>query len=147
MFTKKTNGSSDLLPGNNNGDVNRVRTWRLVDDLTLRVFEMANSLPHGERDCLSRQIRETAALCGAAVAEWAGGKKGREEYSTLKRSHSLMISLRYYIYLARRLNLIEQKQYAGLIQKHEAASSIIEAVISRCEDEKNVPGGEGARPL
>ncbi|MEW5806329.1 MAG: four helix bundle protein [Acidobacteriota bacterium] len=144
MFTKRIGGECDCNLKRGDGNTSRIKTWKLVDELTLKVFEAAKSLPHEERDCLSRQLRETAVLCGASASEWAGRKKDCDDFLTLKRLHTLMIYLRYYIYLARRLNLIEQKQYSSLIQKHEAASNIIEGIMERSEDKIIKKGEDGA---
>jgi four helix bundle protein len=126
---KKTNGDEDLLLGRFPVDNDRVRTWKLVDEMALRAFALANRLPQEEKDGLSRQIKRAAALCGASVAEWASRNKTDSDRSILRQSHSLMMHLRYYIYLARRLNLIEQKEYFLIIRKHEAASKNIEDLL------------------
>ena len=134
MFMKKTNGDEAFILDKFPVDNDRVRTWKLVDDLAIKVFALASRFPQEEKDGLSRQIKRTVALCGACIAEWASKNKDDKDSGALEHSHSLLMHLRYYIYLARRLNLIEQKEYLLIIRKHEAASKIIEEILAHARN-------------
>lgn len=106
--------------------VEKIKAWKLVDEMAVESFQLTNTFPE---NVLSKLIREIAACCGSCVAESAY-YQGRMEYiEGLKRSQALMMQLRYLIYLARRLLLIDQKKYARAIKKHEMAVRALQELV------------------
>ncbi len=131
MFLKRTNGDDAFITSRLPAEQERVRTWKIIDEFILKTFALASRFHQDEKDGLSRQIKKAAALCGARAAEWASKNGQDDDMSDLEHSQSIMIHLRYYIYLARRLNLIEQKDYFLVIRKHETALKTVMEVLDR----------------
>ncbi len=136
MFLKRTNGDDAFITCTLPAEQERVRAWKLIDDFILRTFALASRFPQDEKDSLCTQIKRAAAFCGACAAEWASKNGSDDDMSDLKHSHSLMMHLRYYIYLARRLNLIEQKDYFLVIRKYETASKTVMNILDRKSTEQ-----------
>lgn len=132
MITQITDGESDLKKLLKMYDpVEKIKAWRLVDDMAVEAFHLTSSFPE---DVLSKQIREVAASCGSHIAESANHRGSAEYINGLKRSQALMMQLRYLIYLSRRLLLIDQKRYARAIKKHEMASRAVQELIQLSEN-------------
>ncbi len=128
MITKITSGEDDLRKLLNSQDpVEKIKAWKLVDEMAVEAFHLTSSFPE---NVLSKQIREIAAFCGSHIAESANHQKYSEYIDSLKKSQSLMMQLRYLIYLARRLLLIDQRKYAKAIRKYESANKAVQELIN-----------------
>lgn len=113
--------------------VGKIKAWRLVDEMAVEAFHLTNTFPE---NVLSRQIREIAACCGCCVAESTYYQGKMEHIDGLRKSQALMMQLRYLIYLARRLLLIDQKKYARAIKKYEIASKALQELVDLSERKK-----------
>ncbi len=113
--------------------VGKIKAWRLVDEMAVEAFHLTNTFPE---NVLCRQIREIAACCGSCVAESTYYHGKIEHIDGLRRSQALMMQLRYLIYLARRLLLIDQKKYARAIKKYEIASEALQELVDLSERKK-----------
>jgi hypothetical protein len=134
MIMSKINGDDDLRRVWRSGHpVGKIKAWRLVDEMAVEAFQLTNAFPE---NVLCRQIREMAACCGSCVAESTYYQGRIEHLDGLRRSQALMMQLRYLIYLARRLLLIDQKKYARAIKKYEIASRALQELVDLSEKRK-----------
>ena len=98
----------------------RVRAWGLLDELVQEVYRATRMFPPEEREGLVRAIRQSAVAAAVRLASsetppGGGGPAG------LNRASARLSELRYYLYLARRLRLIESGTYRAVVARHERA--------------------------
>ncbi len=127
MIMNRVDGEDDLRRAwSVNDPVGKIKAWRLVDEMAVEAFQLTNAFPE---NVLSKQIREIAACCGSCVAESTYYQGRTEHLDGLRKSQALMMQLRYLIYLARRLLLIDQKRYIRAIKKYETASKALQELV------------------
>src|ERR1043166_4470970 len=98
----------------------RLRAWTAVDELVLDICTMTKSLAaHGHEDvpatlrglAIKSALRTTLAVQG----------RGSEYGTSLRAALTALGELRYFLYLARRLGLIEARRYRAACVRHERA--------------------------
>jgi four helix bundle protein len=108
-----------------------VRGWSLLDELVLEVHALSARFPEEERAGLGRTLR-SAAVASAAIL-MRGTLAGEPE---LRRAAGLSLrslaSLRYQLYLARRLNLMDTRRYRAVCMRHDRT---VAALTELCESE------------
>ena len=108
----------------------RVRAFRATDAFVVETYREASGLKGKNGEQIGREIRAVVMRCGGAlVAASLAGAGGPAERSLLETARASLAEGRYYLYLARRLGLVDQRRYRGLIARHEAAARELEAVL------------------
>jgi len=109
----------------------RLGAFRAADAFAQEAFRAARGLSRREGEDLAREIRRTAALSvGAVVAAGAvpaGGARARE---LLQTARSGLIEGRYYLYLARRLGLLDLRRYRAVATRQDAALREVETAFA-----------------
>jgi len=101
-----------------------VRGWTLLDDLVVEVHVLTARFPATERDMLGRSLRAVAVqtalelLAAASIPAEAGRAR-------VDRARRRLGSLRYHIYLARRLNLMDLRRYRALCARYDKADQTL----------------------
>ena len=110
----------------------RLGAFRAADAFAQEAFRAARSLGRREGEDLAREIRRTAALSvGAVVAASANRAGGTREQELLQTARSGLIEGRYYLYLARRLGLLDLRRYRAVAARQDAALKEVETAFTR----------------
>ena len=109
----------------------KLRAFRATDEFTLEAFRAARRLKTGDGEGLAQEIRRTAAQSGGAVVAATSSPPGGEvERRFLETARHGLVEGRYYLYLARRLGLLDLRRYRGLAARQDAALKEVEALLS-----------------
>ena len=109
----------------------RLRTFRAADAFTLEAFRAARQLRSQDGENLAREIRRTAARSGGAVVAASASRPGGEaERRCLESARAGLLEGRYYLYLARRLGLLDLRRYRGLAAAQDSALREVEAMLA-----------------
>jgi hypothetical protein len=108
----------------------RVKAFRATDAFVLEAYREAASLRGALGVEIGREIRAVVVRCGGALVAASAATSGRPAERRLLESARLSLAEgRYYLYLARRVGLLDQRRYRGLIVRHEAALRELDAAL------------------
>ncbi len=108
----------------------RLRAFRAADAFAVEVFRVAVAHPGPALSGLIEAIRRVALRSGGAlVAAAANAPGGAAERRLLERAKDELVEGRFYLYLARRLGLLDVKRYRGLTTRQDAALREVEALL------------------
>jgi four helix bundle protein len=103
----------------------RLRAWSHLDELVQEVYRVTRLFPAEEREGLVRAIRQSAVAAAVRLAAIEpGGRAGPG--AALGRALARLSELRYYLYLARRLRLMETGSYRAVVARHDRAARLLE---------------------
>ena len=112
------------------GAQQRVRAFRATDAFVLEAYREAASLRGSLGAEIGREIRTVVVRCGGALVAASAAESGLPAERRLLESARLSLAEgRYYLYLARRVGLLDQRRYRGLMARHEAALRELEAAL------------------
>ena len=108
----------------------RVRAFKATDAFVIEAYRITTVLEGPSGRDLAREIRRIVTRCGGAlVAASAPGASPDGELRGLEAAGRSLAEGRYYLYLARRLGLIDVTRYRALMARHDAASRELEHAI------------------
>jgi len=117
----------------------RLRAFRATDAFALEVYRVARTLRVSDHGELVDEMRRTAVRSGGApVAASASPPGGLDERRLLERARRVLIESRYYIYLARRIGILDVKLYRGLTGRQDIALRELDGLLT--------PGRVAPRP-
>ncbi len=101
----------------------RLAAFRAMDAFALEAYRASRELAVRSGDeFLAREIRRAAARSGGALVGATAASPGSPiEQRCLERARSGLVEGRYYVFLARRLGLLDARDYRGLTARHDAA--------------------------
>ena len=109
----------------------RVLAFKATDAFAVEAFRVSGSLRRTANSELLDEIRRVAIRSGGAlVAASASTPGGESERRHLCRARDDLLEGRYYLYLARRLGLLDLKRYRGLTVRQDVALRELEVVLS-----------------
>ena len=109
--------------------LSKVRAFKATDAFVLEAYRDVAGLRGRPGEELARELRTVVVRCGAAlVAASAAGGGGSSEQGWVASARSFLAESRYYLYRARRLGLIDQRRYRGLVVRHDAALRELDAL-------------------
>ena len=103
-----------------------VRAFRAVDEFAVEGFRAARTFGDREGDAVALELRRSLARCGGAIVAATVTAAGEQE-RRLDEARVALYESRYYLYLARRLGLLDLRQYRALSVRHDAAVREIES--------------------
>jgi four helix bundle protein len=110
----------------------RLRAFRAADAFAVEAYRVSVALPAAGARGLIDSIRQIALRSGSALAAAAASSPGAaEERRLVEQARNGLLEGRYYLYLARRLGLLDTKRYRGLTLRHDAAMREIDALLHR----------------
>jgi len=110
----------------------RIRAFKATEAFTVEAYRVSATLTRNGSAGLIEAIREVAVRSGGAlVAATASPAGGSAERRLLERARERMIEVRYYLYLARRLGMLDVKRYRGLTLRQDAALREMERLLSQ----------------
>jgi four helix bundle protein len=108
----------------------RVRAFKATDAFVIEAYRITTVLDGPSGRDLAREIRRIVTRCGGAlVAASAPGTRPDDELRGLEAAGRSLAEGRYYLYLARRLGLIDVTRYRALMSRHDAATRELEHAI------------------
>lgn len=108
----------------------RLRVFKATDAFAVDAYAATRNFKRGRRSGLASEIRRTAiASGGAIVAASASEPGGEQELGHMRRARSALIEGRYYLYLARRFGMLEQKLYRVLASRQDTALRELEGLL------------------
>jgi four helix bundle protein len=118
----------------------RLRAFRAADAFTLEAVRLARQLGRRNGDGLADEIRRTAVLSGGAVVAASASRAGGPvERRCLETARVGLLEGRYYLYLARRLGLVDLRRYRQLASSQDAVLREVEALLTAGEPETPGP--------
>jgi hypothetical protein len=110
----------------------RLRAFRATDAFAVEAYRVTRTLGPLAGDGLAGEIRRTAMRCGGAIVAATANEPGStEERRQLDLARAIMTEGRYYLYLARRLGLLDLKVYRGLTLRQDAALRELDVLLRR----------------
>ena len=108
----------------------RVRAFKATDAFVIEAYRITAALEGPSGRDLAREIRRIVTRCGGAlVAASAPGSGANGDLRGLEAAGRSLAEGRYYLYLARRLGLIDLSRYRALMSRHDAAARELEHAI------------------
>src|SRR5437867_379211 len=108
----------------------KLRAWTLADELVLEICSMTRKSPAGEPQDLPLALRATAMRSAIRVVQGVHGS-GKDFEVCLRSALGSLAELRYYLYLARRLNLIDLRRYRIVCQRHERVQKYLKELLAQ----------------
>ncbi|ANM28987.1 hypothetical protein ABI59_04295 [Acidobacteria bacterium Mor1] len=110
----------------------RLKAFRAVDAFAIEAFRAARRLRGEDWRDLSREIRRTVARGGGALVAASAGDEGPgQERKRLDAARAYLAESRYYLYLARRLGVLDVRGYRTLCSRHDSAAREIELLLGQ----------------
>ena len=107
-----------------------VRAFKATDAFTIETYRIARTLAVSGHGGLVRDIRRSAVRSGAAlVAASTSPPGGTAERRLLERARSDLAEARYYLYLARRVGLLDLRRYRGLTTRQDVALKELDMLL------------------
>lgn len=104
-------------------DETRLRAFKATDAFVVEAFRLTATFEGAAGRDLGREIREAAGRCGGALVAASVASAGDpSERRCLALARERLAEGRYYLYLARRLGLIDVARYRTLMTRHDAAT-------------------------
>ena len=107
-----------------------LKVWSLVDELVLEVHALTARFPADERNGLGRTLRDSALAAAGALMRGASGGDIRL-CDGVGSALEQLAPLRYQIYLARRLNLLDIRRYRAACLRHDKAVAALKELQER----------------
>jgi four helix bundle protein len=102
----------------------RLRAWSLVDELVLEVYAMTRRLPEGAPEDLAAALRSAALRSALQIVRGAHGDSV-DFAAALGSAEGSLAELRYYLYLARRLGVIDLRRYRIACGRHDRVNRFL----------------------
>jgi hypothetical protein len=118
----------------------RVRAFKATDAFAVEAYRVSAALRTTAPQGLIEAIRRLALRSGGALVAASTHPPGAPgERLLLERARSELIEGRYYLYLARRLGMLDFKRYRGLTARQDAALRELDVLL-------NAPASGSDRP-
>lgn len=102
----------------------KVRAWAMVDELVLDVYAMTRKIPSEEPTELPAALRAAALRSAVRIVQGLHGR-GADFVIGLQASLGSLAELRYCLYLAKRLGLIDLRRYRAVCARLEKAQKLL----------------------
>ncbi len=113
-------------------DFTKIEAWKLVDDLTVAIYERTRTFPREEVYGLTSQLRRASYSVPANIVEGSSRESKRDYLHFLYIARGSLSETQYFIHLARRLrypaNEEADKMHAQIKQAFGCLHGLIQAV-------------------
>jgi len=121
------------------GGNRRVRAFRATDAFALETYRVSRFLDSKTHRSLVDEIRRAVVRSGGAlVAASAADPGGADERRYLERARRGLLEGRYYIYIARRIGLLDLKRYRSLTVRQDVALRELDELLGPRTSEEAV---------
>ena len=121
----------------------KLRAWTLVDELVLEIYGMTRRIPAEGPADLPAAMRGSVVRSALRIVQGVHGR-GSDFDESLHAALGSLAELRYYLYLARRLGLIDLRRYRASCAQHERVQKFLRALLPEAAARSApapVPGG------
>src|ERR1051325_11308867 len=87
-------------------DYTKIEAWKLVDDLTVAIYERTRAFPKEEIYGLTSQLRRAAYSVPANIAEGSARGTGRDYLHSLYIARASLTETQYFLHLSGRLGYL-----------------------------------------
>ncbi len=106
-----------------------LRAWTVMDELVLEVFAMTRRHSAEIPEDLPAALRGVAVRAALKIVQGLR-LRGAESLVPLRSALGILAELRYYLYLARRLGLIDLRRYRGACARHERVQVCLREILA-----------------
>ena len=107
-------------------DYTKIEAWRLVDDLTVAVYQRTRAFPREEIYSLTAQLRRASYSFPANIVEGASRESKRDYLHFLCIARGSLSETQYFVHLAQRLGYLSSKEADDLRQQNEDNVCVLE---------------------
>src|SRR5215211_2190264 len=116
-------------------DYTKIEAWRLADDLTVAVYERAQSFPKEEIYGLTSQLRRASYSVPANIVEGASRESKKDYLHFLYIARGSLSETQYFIHLARRRNYLSSEETDTLHEQTKVMFGCLHGLIRAVEKE------------
>jgi four helix bundle protein len=116
-------------------DYAKIEAWRLVDNLTVAVYERTRSFPKEEIYGLTSQLRRASYSVPANIVEGASRESKRDYLHFLYIARGSLSETQYFIHLAQRLEYLSSEEADALRQQTKVTFACLHGLIQAVEKE------------
>jgi four helix bundle protein len=116
-------------------DYTKIGAWKLVDDLTVVLYERTRTFPREEIYGLTSQLRRAAYSVPANIAEGASRGSKRDYLHFLYIARGSLAETQYFIHLAHRLGYLEPAEAENFIGQTKQTFACLHGLIQSVEKE------------
>lgn len=106
----------------------RLETWHLSIDLTVRIYEYTNPFPTKEQFGLSHQVRRAAVSISSNLAEGSGRISKKEQAHFVSIAYSSLMEVLNQLIIANKIGYLETESLASVRALIENLSKKIAAL-------------------
>ena len=119
-------------------DYTKIEAWKLADDLTVAIYEIARSFPHEELFGITSQIRRAAYSVPANIVEGSARESKRDYLHFLYIARGSLSETQYFVHLPNRLGYLSANTGADLEDQIKQTFARLHGVIRAVEKEAGV---------
>jgi four helix bundle protein len=116
-------------------DYSKLRTFQLADALVPDVYVLTRALPPEERYGLQSQIRRASVSTPTNIVEGSVRRSDRHYLRYLENALGSACEVRYLLGLCVRLELLEERACAPLIERYTEVIRSLSALITRIDED------------
>ena len=106
----------------------KLRAWTLVDELVQEVHAMTRKLPSEQHQDMPALLRQSVLRAALGIVQGMNGS-GEEFDSALRSTIGSLSEFRYYLYLSKRLGVIEIRRYRGVCLRHDRIQTFLRELL------------------
>ncbi|MFZ1323873.1 MAG: four helix bundle protein [Candidatus Saccharimonadales bacterium] len=103
--------------------------WQDAQDLAVEVYTLSKFFPDEENYALVNQLRRAVSSISANIAEGFGRKSSKDKLQFYRIAYGSLLEVKNFIYLAHRLNYINDEQKSKTIELIESLQKQLNAVM------------------
>ncbi|MBA3832905.1 MAG: four helix bundle protein [Chthoniobacterales bacterium] len=116
-------------------DYTKIEAWKLVDDLTVAVYERTRSFPKVEMYGLTSQLRRASYSVPANIVEGSSRESKKDYLHFLHIARGSLSETQYFIHLAARLNYLPLTEAEALRGQTKQVFACLHGLIKAVEKE------------
>jgi four helix bundle protein len=116
-------------------DYTKIEAWKLVDDLTVAIYQATKIFPREETYGITSQIRRAACSVPANIVEGSSRESQKDYLHFLCIARGSLSETQYFVYLSRRLGYLPEADAESLISQTKQTFACLHGLIKAVEKE------------
>ncbi len=108
-----------------------LKVWEKSHELVLEIYKMTSSFPKTEIYGITSQIRRSASSVPSNIVEGQSRNTTKEYLQFLYNARGSLEETRYFLFLSKDLEYIEESEYDYLEQKYGEISKMLNGLIKK----------------
>ena len=108
-----------------------LKVWERSHELVLEIYKLTSSFPKTEIYGIMSQLRRSASSIPANIAEGQSRNSTKEYLQFLYNARGSLEETRYFLFLSKDLEYIEESEYDDLEQKYGEISKMLNGLIKK----------------